>query len=115
MVQCEPESTVRRIVPPRPTIQQTLSEGAEPAISSTETLLFCGAQVAPPSLENTMNPAGPMRHRVFVPRAEIRFKSEEPARKRKTTSTSLFAAARGTTEGAFPPAREKACDSDFDF
>src|SRR5215467_13317503 len=101
MVQCAPESTVRRIVPARPTIQQTLSEGAEPAVSSTATLLFCGVQVAPPSLENAMRPAGPMRHRVFVPRAEMECQLREPAIKPREAATSLRVAfASGLAEGA---------------
>src|SRR5215467_3595248 len=90
MVQCEPESTVRRIVPARPTIQQTLSEGAEPEVSSTCTLLAWRTHVAPLSFENTMRPAGPMRHRVLAPGAEIKGQSREPAIKLREARTLSY-------------------------
>ena len=59
--QCLPPSVVRRRVPALPAIQQTLSEGAEPARRSAVTPLFCGFQVLPASVERSIFPAGPTR------------------------------------------------------
>src|SRR5215472_1861503 len=72
IAQCEPASVVRRMVPARPTIQQTLSEGAEPAARSASTLLVCRNQEAPPSLEYSIMPAWPTRQKDFPPGAVIR-------------------------------------------
>src|SRR5215467_4613727 len=71
VAQCAPASVVRRMVPVRPTIQQTLSEGADPAVRSANTLLTCRDQEVPPSLENSIMPAWPPRQRVFPPGAAI--------------------------------------------
>src|SRR5207245_9665852 len=71
MAQCAPASVVRRMVPARPSIQQTLSEGAEPAVRSANTLLVCRDQEAPPSLENSIMPACPTRQSVSPPGAAI--------------------------------------------
>src|SRR6266850_5429521 len=49
------------MVPLRPTIQQTLSDGAEPASKSVMVPLGCTSQVFPPSEENRMTPPGPIR------------------------------------------------------
>src|SRR6202165_4094052 len=52
--QCAPPSVVRRTAPARPTIQQTLSEGAEPVNKSTITPLVCRDQDLSLSLENSI-------------------------------------------------------------
>src|SRR5215470_13772597 len=70
-LQCTPASVVRRMVPARPTIQQTLSEGAEPPVRSANTLLTCRDQEAPPSLENSIIPTCPARQKTFPPGAAI--------------------------------------------
>src|SRR5207253_11030602 len=77
--QCEPASVVRRMVPARPTIQQTFSEGAAPAVRSTTTLLDCRDQEAPPSPENSIMPAWPARQRVFLSGVTIKFRLEARA------------------------------------
>src|SRR5260370_33449739 len=61
-VQCAPPSVVSRMAPARPTIQQTLSEGAEPVSKSANTPLVCPHPSAPPSLQNSTNPPHPPRH-----------------------------------------------------
>src|SRR5207248_11318138 len=70
-VQCAPPSVVRRIVPAFPTIQQTVSEGAEPAIRSVVTPLVCKFQVAPVSAERSIRPLEPTRHTDLPFGAEI--------------------------------------------
>src|SRR5215472_3218053 len=77
--QCEPASVDRRMVPARPTIQQTFSEGAEPAVRSASTLLVCRDQDAPPSLENSITPAWPARQSVFLLGVTIKLKSRARA------------------------------------
>lgn len=57
-------SVERRIVPLRPTIQQTVSDGAEPASRSACTGLDSGVQVLPPSVERSMWPRGPKRQTI---------------------------------------------------
>src|SRR5207249_3073748 len=59
VAQCAPPSVVSRMVPARPTIQQTFSEGAEPAVRSANTLLVCRSQEPPSSAENSIMPAWP--------------------------------------------------------
>src|SRR6266849_7692198 len=49
------------MVPLRPTIQQILADGAEPASKSVMMPLGCTSQVFPASEENKMTPAGPIR------------------------------------------------------
>src|SRR6202166_1661296 len=60
--QWAPPSVVRKMVPARPTIQQILSEVAEPASKSATTPVDCQAQVAPESVECSTRPAAPIRH-----------------------------------------------------
>src|SRR6266851_4062341 len=55
-----------------PTIQQTLSEGAEPVSKSASTPLVCRDQEAPRSFEISTKPARPARHRTFEPGATIK-------------------------------------------
>src|SRR5258708_13445861 len=55
-----------------PTIQQTLSEGAEPVSKSARTPLVCRDQDPPPSLENSTKPARPARHMTFEPGTAIK-------------------------------------------
>src|ERR1700676_2524011 len=57
-----PPSVVRRMVPARPTSQQTSSEVAEPASKSATTPVDCKVHVAPASLEYSTMPAVPIRH-----------------------------------------------------
>ena len=64
--QCVPPSVVRRSVPALPTIQQTLSAGAEPARRSAATPLSCGFHVLPASLECSILPASPTRQACFL-------------------------------------------------
>src|SRR3984893_9349500 len=71
-VQCAPPSVVRRMAPTRPTIQQTLSEGAEPVSKSVSTPLVCRDQEDPPSLESSMKPLRPARQMKFEPGGEIK-------------------------------------------
>src|SRR5713101_2369198 len=71
-VQWAPPSVVRRMAPTRPTIQQTLSEGAEPVSKSASTPLVCRDQEAPRSFEISTKPARPARHRTFEPGATIK-------------------------------------------
>src|SRR2546430_1964434 len=99
MAQCEPASMVRRIVPARPTIQQTLSEGAEPDVRSTSTLLVCRVQEVPPSLENSIMPARPARHKTLLFGTAIKFNLESPTSKPGEALISLKAAA-GVGAGA---------------
>src|SRR5258708_5296210 len=70
--QCAPPSVVRRTDPRPPTIQQTVSEGAEPVCKSTYTPLFWRDQEVPLSRENSMAPARPTRQRRLEPGGEIR-------------------------------------------
>src|SRR5260370_5816414 len=70
--QCAPPSVVRRTVPRRPAIQQTLSEGAEPVSKSTCTPLFWRDQEVPLSRESSMTPARPARQRRLEPGGEIK-------------------------------------------
>src|SRR6516162_3473120 len=69
--QLAPASVVRRMVPARPTIQQTVSEGADPAVRSANTLLVCRNHEAPLSLEYSIMPDWPARQRDFPPGAAI--------------------------------------------
>src|SRR5260370_3180603 len=69
--QWAPPSAVRKMVPARPTIQHTLSEGAEPASKSVITPLLCRVHVAPLSAGCSMRPAAPIRHCTALPRAAI--------------------------------------------
>src|SRR5712664_4777007 len=71
-VQCAPPSVVKRMAPTRPTIQQTLSEGAEPVSKSASTPLVCRDQDAPPSLETSMRPLRPARQMKLEPGGEIK-------------------------------------------
>src|SRR5208283_2090596 len=64
--QSVPPSVVRRRVPALPAIQQTLSEGAEPARRSAVTPLVCSFQDLPASVECSNFPAGPMRQAWFL-------------------------------------------------
>src|SRR5947207_8916436 len=70
--QCAPPSVVRRRAPRRPTIQQILSEGAEPPSNSASTPLVCRDQEAPPSPENSIRPERPASHMTFEPGGEIK-------------------------------------------
>src|SRR5712692_9494752 len=54
---------VRRMVPSRPTTQQTISEGAEPASRSAWTLLVWASHVRPSFRERAIAPPAPTRHR----------------------------------------------------
>lgn len=56
LFQCLPRSVVRRMVPALPTTQQTLLVGAEPAVRSVETPLFCCSQVWLESKLNSIFP-----------------------------------------------------------
>src|SRR4029077_2211167 len=69
--QCAPASVVRRIVPLLPTIQQTLSVGAEPPSKSVVTPLGCKVHVFPASGEYSMRPACPTRQDTVPPGAEM--------------------------------------------
>src|ERR1700687_2302875 len=69
--QCAPPSVVRSTAPARPTIQQTLSEGAEPVHKSTITPVVCRDQDLPLSLENSILPARPARQMTLEPGAAI--------------------------------------------
>src|SRR6202158_1273549 len=71
-VQCAPPSVVKRMAPPRPTIQQTLSEGAEPVSKSASTPLFWRDQEEPPSLENSIRPLRPARQMTLQPSGEVK-------------------------------------------
>src|SRR5713101_5860043 len=71
-VQCAPPSVVKRMAPTRPTIQQILSEGAEPVNKSASTPLVCRDQDAPPSFENSTKPARPARQRTLEPGGAIK-------------------------------------------
>src|SRR2546422_2471631 len=71
-LQCAPPSVVRRMAPTRPTIQQTLSEGAEPVSKSVSTPLVCRDQEEPPSLDNSIRPLRPARQIRFEPGGEIK-------------------------------------------
>src|SRR5215472_7497778 len=110
--QCEPASVVRRMVPARPTIQQTFSEGAEPAVRSTTTLLLCRDQEAPPSLENSIMPAWPARQSVFLLGVTIKFKSAARATRSEETLPSLNALGE---RGAAAACRAAPRDSAFAF
>ena len=57
-----PPSTVRRIVPSRPTNQHTEPEGADPAGSSGPALASWRVHVTPPSAECTRPPSSVTRH-----------------------------------------------------
>src|SRR5262249_42777578 len=115
--QSEPASLVSRIVPARPTIQQTLSEGAEPAVNSAATLLICRAHDAPPSLENSIMPRWPTRQRVFLPGAEITYGLTSEAIRRAATSLNAEGAGTGGARtGAAAAARySRGGDSALDF
>src|SRR5205807_6167114 len=121
--QCEPASVVRRMVPARPTIQQTLSEEAAPAVRSTSTLLVCRDQEAPPSLENSTLPAGPARQRIFRFGATIKFKLEAPATAIKPFGAPVSPKAAevaggggsGAGEGGEAARRKRGDNSDFSF
>src|SRR5690349_15026321 len=69
--QWAPASVVRRRAPARPTIQQIVSEGAEPASKSVTTPLGCRAQNFPASDENWMMPAWPTRQETRPSGAEM--------------------------------------------
>src|SRR5260370_25796595 len=71
-VQCAPPSVVRRMAPTRPTIQQTLSEGAEPVSKSASTPLLWRGQEDPPSFERSLRPLPPPRPMTLDPRGEIK-------------------------------------------
>src|SRR2546430_10727569 len=60
------------MAPRRPTIQQILSEGAEPPSNSASTPLVCRDQEAPPSPENSIRPERPASHLTFEPGGEIK-------------------------------------------
>src|ERR1700740_844964 len=93
--QYSPASVVRRMVPARPTTQQTLGEGEEPEVRSATTLLACRTHDVPPSLENSMRPAWPTRQSDWVPGTKIKYGGAEPAIAAGVSLTSLSA-----TEGA---------------
>src|SRR5215831_7414319 len=114
VAQCAPASLVRRMVPARPTIQQTLSEGAEPAVRSASLLLICRDQEAPPSAENSIMPAWPARQSVFLSGAAITDGLMPPAIRK--AAPSLKAATGGGRGGAAGgAARWSAADSDLVF
>src|ERR1700676_1883266 len=69
------------MVPARPTIQQTFSEGEEPARRSVITPLGCRIQVFPASAEKSMSPAGPIRQETRSPGAEMMTSLMELARR----------------------------------
>jgi hypothetical protein len=60
--QCSP-SSVRTMIPPRPTTQAIFSDAAAPASRSAVTPLACGCQVCPSSVECSMRPPEPSRQR----------------------------------------------------
>src|ERR1700704_2987744 len=68
------------MVPLRPTIQQTLSDGAEPASKSVMVPLGCTSQVFPPSEENRMTPPGPILQDARPSGAEIVTAAPPPGR-----------------------------------
>src|SRR5256886_12628193 len=82
-----------------PTIQQTFSEGAEPAVRSANTLLVCRSQEAPSSAENSIMPAWPARQRDFLAGAAITAGLMAPAI-RKATPSLKAAAGGGAACGA---------------
>src|SRR5689334_19593828 len=98
VAQCAPASVVSRMVAARPTTQHTLSEGAEPAVKSTRTLLICRDHEAPASLENSIIPVWPARHRTLFPGAGIKWGLTASASRRE--ASSLKAAAGAGTGGA---------------
>src|SRR5215469_538384 len=100
------------MVPARPTIQQTLSEGAEPAVRSANTLLICRDQEAPPSVENSIMPVWPARHNVFLSGVAIT-DGLMAAAIRKSALSLKAAAGAGAAGGA--AARWCAGDSDLVF
>src|SRR6266478_8611676 len=69
--QCAPASVVRRIVPLLPTIQQTLSVGAEPPSRSVVTGPACRVHVFPALEEISMTPACPARQNTSPPGAAM--------------------------------------------
>ena len=71
-VQCFPPSVLRSTVPAFPTIQQTLSEVAEPVVRSVATGLCCDSQVFPPSVVSSILPAAPTRQARFLPATMIK-------------------------------------------
>src|SRR5215469_9963900 len=62
--QCSP-SVVRRIVPPAPTIQHVVGEGAAPARRADVTPLSCGCQ-EPSGARCSIAPPAPRRHRTIL-------------------------------------------------
>ena len=60
-------SVVSSTVPPRPTTQHTVPPGAAPAIRSASTPVGRDSHVVPASVENSTEPAGPIRQRNAVP------------------------------------------------
>jgi hypothetical protein len=60
--QCSP-SSVRTMIPARPTTQAIFSDAAAPASRSAVTPLACGCQVCPSSVECSMRPPEPSRQR----------------------------------------------------
>src|SRR5215469_2467427 len=98
VAQCAPASVVSRMVPAWPTTQQTFSEGAEPAVNSTDTLLTCRDQDAPPSLEYSILPRWPTRQEVFATGAEITIGLITDAI--RSAAVSLNAEGRGADGGA---------------
>ena len=63
LLHVSPPSMVRKIAPPWPTIQQTNTDGADPAVIAYPVSGSCSDQVAPPSMECSTRPGARSRQR----------------------------------------------------